>query len=83
MESVEITEAQLARYKAFLKQSVKSKLANPEYWHEAIALRYIDGKDFTTGYQAKIDAITVDNVKSMLVQLSKGARVEYVMNRNK
>ena len=83
MESVEITEAQLARYKAFLKQSVKNKLANPEYWHEAIALRYIDGKDFTTGYQAKIDAITVDSVKSMLVQLSKGARVEYVMNKNK
>ena len=83
MESVEITETQLARFKAFLKQSVKSQLDDPEYWHKAIALRYIDGKDFTTGYQAKIDAITIDNVKSMLVQLSKGARVEYVMNRNK
>ena len=81
MASVELTDKELTSYKAFLKQRVMQRQSEPEYWHEAIALRYIDGKDFTTGYQAKIDAITIDSVKSMLVQLSQGARVEYVINR--
>lgn len=81
MKSVELTDAGLASYKAFLKQKVKRRQADPEYWHEAIAMRYIDGKDFTTGYEAKIDALTVDDVKTMLGLLSKGARVEYVMNK--
>ena len=82
MKAVELTETELSSYKALLKQMVRSRLQDPEYWHEAIALRYIDGKDFTTGYQARIDAITVADVKEMLGMLSKGARVEYVMNKN-
>ena len=82
MKAIELTETELSSYKALLKQMVRSRLQDPEYWHEAIALRYIDGKDFTTGYQARIDAITVADVKEMLGMLSKGARVEYVMNKN-
>lgn len=83
MKSVELTETELSSYKALLKQMVAGRQAYPEYWHEAIALRYVDGKDFTTGYQAKIDALTVADVKSLLGLLSAGARVEYVMNKNK
>ena len=83
MESIELTSAELASYKALLKQRIKRRMSDPEYWHEAVAMRYIDGKDFTSGYAAKIDALTIADVKAMLGLLSKGARIEYVMNRNR
>ena len=81
MESVVLTDKEIASYKALLKQRIKRRQSEPEYWHDAISLRYIDGKDFTSGYEAKIDAITVEDVRNLLGLLSKGARVEYVINR--
>lgn len=79
--SMELTQAELASCKVYLKQRMEQRRAEPEYWHDAISLRYIDGKDFTSGYEAKIDAITVEDVRNLLGLLSKGARVEYVINR--
>ena len=81
MESVVLTDKEIASYKALLKQRIKRRQSEPEYWHDAISLRYIDGKDFTSGYEAKIDAITMEDVRNLLGLLSKGARVEYVINR--
>ena len=44
-------------------------------------MRYLEGKDLVSGYEAKIDAVTVDDVKSMLGALSRGTRVEYIINQ--
>ena len=45
-----ITDAELATYKSLLKQQMNAKRGVPEYWLKAIAMRYIDGKDFTFPY---------------------------------
>ena len=82
METIELTDAELASYKSYLKQEIKSRQEHPEFWHDVISMRYIDGKDFVSGFEAKIDAITVKDVKNMLGLLSQGARVEYVINRH-
>ena len=82
LESVELTDAELASYKAYLKQAVKGRQSDPVFWQKAISMRYIDGKDFISGFEAKIDAVTVNDVKNMLGLLSRGARVEYVISRH-
>ena len=82
MSSVELTEAELASYKAYLKQKMKRRLTEPEYLQDAISMRYIDGKDFVSGFEAKIDAVTVGDIRNMLGLLSNGGRVEYVIRRH-
>ena len=82
LESIELTDAELASYKTYLKQKVKRRQEDPEYWQDAISMRYIDGKDFVSGFEARIDAVSINDVKNMLRHLSQGARVEYVINRH-
>ena len=53
----------------------------PEYWLDAIAKRYLDGKDFTTSYAARIDAVNADRIKAVLAELNNGSKVEYVVNK--
>jgi hypothetical protein len=79
--SIDLSDAELASYKAMLKQRVKRRQSDPEFWLEAVPLRYLEGKDFTSGYQAKIDAVTREDVIGLLRLLSEGARVEYVIEK--
>ncbi len=80
-DSISLTDKELASYKAYLKQVIKRRQAEPEYWHDVVALRYIEGKDFISSYEAKIDALTIADVMNQLKQLSQGARVEYIIKR--
>lgn len=82
-QSLDITEAELASYKAILKKSMADSRKDPEYWLNAIAMRYLEGKDFTTGCDARIDAVTVEKIRSLISSLSKGSRVEYIINKRK
>ena len=80
-KSLDISSAELAAYKALVKKDIAERKKNPEYWLHAISMRYLDGKDFTTNCDAKIDAVTVDKVKSLLVSLINGTKVEYIISR--
>jgi hypothetical protein len=51
---------------------------DPQYWVDAIVVRYLDGKDLTTGYAANIDALSKDDVKRVLALIDRGCKVEYV-----
>ena len=79
MNSLEFSDAELAVYKASLKQRVELKKADPAYWLSIISRRYIDGKDLYTNYASEIDSITKKDVISLLTSLSKGSRVEYII----
>lgn len=79
--SIDLTDTELASYKALLKQRVKRRQSDPEFWLEAVPLRYLEGKDFTSGYQTKIDAVTREDVIGLLQLLSEGARVEYIIEK--
>lgn len=52
---------------------VKSK-ETPAYWLHAIALRYLDGKDFTSGYESKADAISSAKVEALFSSMGNSFR---------
>lgn len=79
MSQAEIDGGRLAACKAALKHEVASEMKSPLYWTNAIALRYLDGKDFTTGCQARIDAVTSKSVKAIFELLESGSKVEYII----
>lgn len=82
MSSSDIDAARLASFKAYIKNEMAVEMADPDYWVTAIALRHLDGKDLTTGYSAKADAVTADKVKALLASLEAGSKVEYVTTKD-
>ncbi len=78
MNRREIGDGELKAYKDALKNSMANEMKTPGYWIHAIALRYLDGKDLTTNYAAKIDAVTPEKVMSVFSLLDRGCKVEYV-----
>ena len=81
MRLMEISDETLAECKEALKKIVEVEMTDPAYWTDAITLRYLDGKDLTTGYAAKIDAVTADKVRNVFAVLNEGSKVEYVISR--
>lgn len=81
MGRLTITDAELASYKNRLKHRIALEKGTPEYWRRAIERRYLDGKDFTTGCDARIDAVTAEDVRSLLGKLSEGSKAEYVIKK--
>ena len=67
--------------KAYCKNLYDIDTKDPSYWLHAIAMRYLDGKDFTTGGASKIDAVTSAKVCDILESLGQGSKVEYVINK--
>ena len=79
LSKLEISEADLLIYKEILKEHMALKLSDPRYWVQALAMRYLDGKDFTTSYASRIDAVTAAKVKNILASLSTTSKVEYII----
>lgn len=73
----------MAACKEYVKNAYALKMQTPEYWLRVIPLRHLDGKDFTTGFQAKIDAVSTDQVKSIFKLLEKGAGMEYIVRKTR
>ncbi len=78
IKSLEISEDELKSYKETLKNHIARDMKSPAYWVHAIALRYLDGKDLSTNYAARIDAVTPEKVKYVLSLLDGGSKIEYV-----
>ena len=51
------------------------------YWLRSIARRYLDGKDFTKGYDARINAVSPEKVRLIFASLDGGSKVEYVVRK--
>lgn len=81
LKNLEVTDDLLKIYKASLKNEIATRMNDPLYWTNAIAVRYLDGKDWTTNYQSKIDAVTASQVKAILASLDEGCKVEYVTRK--
>lgn len=79
MSAEAIDDARLAACKASLKNEVSLEMKDPLYWTNAIALRYLDGKDFTNGNLTRIDAVNAKSVKAIFELLESGSKVEYVI----
>ena len=81
LPNIELNDEDLVKHKEVLKGQIATKLSDPQYWVQSIAKRYLDGKDFTTSYESRIDAITAEKVKSILASLSDTSRVEYIIEK--
>ena len=79
MSQMEINEGRLSACKAFLKSTVSIEMKSPLYWTNAMTLRHLDGKDLTTGYASRIDAVKASDVQAVLELLESGSKVEYVI----
>ena len=60
---------------------ISIEMKDPAYWVDAIVLRYLDGKDLSTNYASKIDAVNASRVQSVLDMLDAGSKVEYVTSK--
>lgn len=81
LPNIELNDEDLVKHKEVLKGQIATKLSDPQYWVQSIAKRYLDGKDFTTSYESRVDAITAEKVKSILASLSDTSRVEYIIEK--
>lgn len=81
LSSMDIVPEDISHFKAYQKNLMDQMMKDPVYWVDAIAVRYLDGKDLTTGYVSRIDNISADKVKEIFSYMSKGCKVEYVVSR--
>lgn len=79
MSSVSIDAGVLASYRYQLEKLVAGQKQTPEYWVNALNLRYLDGKDFSTGAEAKINAVAENNIRDLLATLGSNSKIEYVI----
>lgn len=79
LKRLKLDEDLLASYRYRLERHLQIEKEKPEYWMDAVRMRYMEGKDFTTGAEAKIAALTADNVRKIFSTLDKGTKVEYVI----
>ena len=76
----DVESGYVAACKAYMKHKCAVRMNEPEYWLHAMAMRYLDGKDYTTGYAARIDAVSENDIRKILDLLEKGSRIEYIIN---
>ncbi len=75
---INISDNELKPFREAMKKSLTEEMKKPSYWVDAISLRYLEGKDLSTNYSKKIDAVTPEKVMSILRLLDEGSKVEYV-----
>lgn len=79
LSKVQVDKNALASYKERLERQLTVAKDTPEYWIDAINLRYLDGKDFTTGAEAKIKSVSEAGIQSLLIRLGSDSKIEYVI----
>ena len=77
----ELEEGYILACKTYQKHMYAARMKEPSYWLHAVAMRYLDGKDYTTGYASKIDAVSVEDILKILRLLDEGSGIEYITNR--
>ena len=81
LETTEVTDVVVKAYKEWLKNDITYRMKSPQYWVNAISMRQIEGKDFSTDYKARVDAVTRDKVKQIITSLNNASKVEYIIRK--
>lgn len=79
--ATDVTDKVITAYKEWLKNDITYRMKSPQYWVNAISMRQLEGKDFTTDYKAKVDAVTTAKVKQVLTSLNNASKVEYIISK--
>ena len=72
---------ELKACKELLSNAYSTSLTDPDYYLDAVMLRYSGGKDVLTDYSKRIGSVTADNVKQVFGVLAEGLRIEYVVKQ--
>lgn len=75
----DMPEELLAAYKEYIRNYFAVEMSGPLYWRNAIVLRYLEGKDFTVGYDSKVGAVDAPKVRGIIASLKEGSKVEYIV----
>lgn len=59
-----------AAAKIFVKHRKTMEMKDPSYWLHAIAMRYLDGKDHTSGYEDMVDNLEMSAVTTLFSLLN-------------
>lgn len=78
---LEVSDEEINLLKDQLKDKSALDMKDPYYWLNVISRRYLSGKDFTSGYQSKMNSVNVTKIKELLNQLDKGSKVEYIISK--
>ena len=76
-----VSSEEMKVYKAYLKNIHSLNAGTPDYWLRVIPLRHLEGKDFTSGYAAKVDAVSAERVRSIFDALEKGAGAGLIIRK--
>lgn len=74
-----ITDSRIEAGKSYLKHIYSQNIQSPVYWVNALLLRYLEGKDLTTGYNKEMDNVSPNMVRDLLLKLNQSSRVEYII----
>lgn len=83
VEDFAFTDAELQSCKEYLKNLYAQQAKDPQYWLRVMQLRHLEGKDFTTGASAKIDAVTAQILHRVFAAMGEGAGIEYIITKKK
>ena len=78
LDDMNIPDAYIQAAKRRVKGQTLAEMSSAGYWLKAIVRRHLDGKNFTTGYESKVDAVTSGKVRTILSALNSGSKVEYI-----
>lgn len=75
-----VKEEDLAKTKEYLLKNYKEAQRDNGYWMSTIDTFYTEGTDNYTGYEAKVNAVTVNDIKALVSHiLAQNNRTEVVM----
>ena len=76
-----VDSATVAACKDYVKNAYALRMQTPGYWLQVISLRHMEGKDYTSGNAAKIDAVSAQQLMKIFGTLENGAGAEYIIRK--
>ena len=74
-----ISQADLKGLKKSLLNSLSGQMAQPDFLIGAILMRNSEGKDIVSNYADAVNAVTLEDVNSILHDLDFGSKIEYII----
>lgn len=79
MQYMAITTEELDSYKEIVKKTISSQLSSQKGMMDYALCRYSYGRDLTTNYQRRLDALVVDDLRWLLEEVISSGIVEYIV----
>lgn len=79
MQYLVVSDEEFASYKEIVKKQIERELSSQDGMMDYALYRYSFGRDFTTSYKKKLDALVVDDLRWLLEEVISSGIVEYIV----